>query len=98
MTDVAAPPIAVVTGASGWLGQNLVRALAPERERVVCLVPTADDGARLVRVVVAYLHFAVPLRAQKKALSDKKCSQKHFPPYPYSSLTPEALTTCSQDR
>lgn len=47
MTDLAAPPIAVVTGASGWLGQNLVRALAPERERVVCLVPSADDGARL---------------------------------------------------
>ena len=35
MTDAAAPPTAVVTGASGWLGQNLVRALAPERERVV---------------------------------------------------------------
>ena len=30
---------------SGWLGQNLVRALAPERERVRCLVPTTDDGA-----------------------------------------------------
>ena len=47
MSDVPAPSRAVVTGASGWLGQNLVRALAPERERVVCLVPTADDGARL---------------------------------------------------
>ena len=32
----------VVTGASGWLGQNLVRALAADRERIRCLVP-ADD-------------------------------------------------------
>ena len=30
--------VAVVTGAGGWLGQNLVRALAGERERVRCLV------------------------------------------------------------
>ena len=29
--DVAASPTVVVTGAAGWLGQNLVRALAPER-------------------------------------------------------------------
>jgi nucleoside-diphosphate-sugar epimerase len=36
-----------VTGASGWLGQNLVRALASERERVRCLVPDADSGTRL---------------------------------------------------
>jgi nucleoside-diphosphate-sugar epimerase len=36
-------PTAVVTGASGWLGQNLVRTLAPTRERVRCLVP--DAGA-----------------------------------------------------
>lgn len=35
----AAPSsVAVVTGAGGWLGQNLVRALAGERERVRCLV------------------------------------------------------------
>lgn len=38
---------AVVTGASGWLGQNLVRALAPARGRVRCLVPAADQGALL---------------------------------------------------
>ena len=31
-------PVAVVTGAGGWLGQNLVRALAGEREQVRCLV------------------------------------------------------------
>src|SRR4051794_26607405 len=40
----------VVTGASGWLGQNLVRALAGERERVRCLVRN-DDDASLLAVV-----------------------------------------------
>jgi len=40
-------PTAVITGASGWLGQNLVRALAPTRERVRCLVPDADSGPPL---------------------------------------------------
>jgi nucleoside-diphosphate-sugar epimerase len=38
---------AVVTGASGWLGQNLVRALAPERGHVRCLVPVEGDVALL---------------------------------------------------
>src|SRR5262249_33211914 len=38
---------AVVTGAAGWLGQNLVRALAPHRERVRCLVRGADDASLL---------------------------------------------------
>jgi len=33
----------VVTGASGWLGQNLVRALVGQRDRVRCLVPTDDQ-------------------------------------------------------
>jgi nucleoside-diphosphate-sugar epimerase len=37
----------VVTGASGWLGQNLVRALAGSRARVRCLVPSASDAALL---------------------------------------------------
>lgn len=32
----------VVTGAAGWLGQNLVRALT-DRDRVRCLVSSADD-------------------------------------------------------
>jgi len=41
---------AVVTGAAGWLGQNLVRALVPHRERVRCLV--RDEGERpMVEVV-----------------------------------------------
>lgn len=38
---------AVVTGASGWLGQNLVRALATQRDRVRCLVPVEDHAAPL---------------------------------------------------
>src|SRR4051812_6495430 len=45
----AGAPTAVVTGAGGWLGQNLVRALAADgrRERIRCLVRTPDEGARL---------------------------------------------------
>jgi nucleoside-diphosphate-sugar epimerase len=42
--------VAVVTGASGWLGQNLVRALAREREHVRCLVQNPDE-APLLEVV-----------------------------------------------
>jgi nucleoside-diphosphate-sugar epimerase len=38
---------AVVTGASGWLGQNLVRTLAAQRDRVRCLVPVEDHAAPL---------------------------------------------------
>jgi nucleoside-diphosphate-sugar epimerase len=45
----ASPPAAtvVVTGASGWLGQNLVRTLVAQRERVRCLVPSDDQAAPL---------------------------------------------------
>lgn len=40
----------IVTGAAGWLGQNLIRALAPRRDRVRCLV--RDESERsLVEVV-----------------------------------------------
>ncbi|HUF85728.1 MAG TPA: NAD(P)-dependent oxidoreductase [Acidimicrobiia bacterium] len=35
----------MVTGAAGWLGHNLVRALADQRERVRCLVRDRDDAA-----------------------------------------------------
>jgi nucleoside-diphosphate-sugar epimerase len=45
--DVAPPATAVVTGASGWLGQNLVRALAPNRDRVRCLVQSSEEAALL---------------------------------------------------
>lgn len=45
--DRPAPANVVVTGAAGWLGQNLVRALASNRERVRCLVRTDDDAALL---------------------------------------------------
>jgi nucleoside-diphosphate-sugar epimerase len=37
----------VVTGAAGWLGQNLVRALAPERARVRALVLSAEEAPLL---------------------------------------------------
>lgn len=47
---VAAPPTAVVTGAGGWLGQNLVRALAADRSRVRCLVQDPNE-APLLEVV-----------------------------------------------
>jgi nucleoside-diphosphate-sugar epimerase len=38
---------AVVTGASGWLGQNLVRTLVGDAERIRCLVPDVDAAAPL---------------------------------------------------
>lgn len=41
------PPDVVVTGAAGWLGQNLVRALVGGRQRVRCLVHHASDGPLL---------------------------------------------------
>jgi nucleoside-diphosphate-sugar epimerase len=43
----APAPVAVVTGASGWLGQNLVRALARSRDRVRCLVPVPAEAPPL---------------------------------------------------
>jgi len=49
-TERNAPaPTAVVTGAAGWLGQNLVRALAaqPARERIRCLVVSDAEAAAL---------------------------------------------------
>ena len=47
MTDLSPAESVVVTGAAGWLGQNLVRALAPERRQVRCLVHDAADGPLL---------------------------------------------------
>jgi nucleoside-diphosphate-sugar epimerase len=44
---VPASPVAVVTGAAGWLGTNLVRELVNERERVRCLVHVSDEAAML---------------------------------------------------
>jgi nucleoside-diphosphate-sugar epimerase len=57
-SDAPAPDDVVVTGAAGWLGQNLVRALAPARARVRCLVhhdaeaPLLGLAGRNVEVVV----------------------------------------------
>jgi nucleoside-diphosphate-sugar epimerase len=45
--DQQASANVVVTGANGWLGQNLVRALAAERNRVRCLVRTTDEASLL---------------------------------------------------
>jgi nucleoside-diphosphate-sugar epimerase len=42
-----ASPVAVVTGASGWLGTNLVRALVTDRARVRCLVHRSDEAPLL---------------------------------------------------
>ncbi len=47
VTHALAPPVAVVTGASGWLGTNLVRELVATRERVRCLVHNADEAPLL---------------------------------------------------
>jgi nucleoside-diphosphate-sugar epimerase len=46
-SDVANAAPAIVTGAGGWLGQNLVRALAPEGRAVRCLVDRAEDAPLL---------------------------------------------------
>jgi nucleoside-diphosphate-sugar epimerase len=46
VTDLRPSDTVVVTGAAGWLGQNLVRALA-ERSRVRCLVGRADEASPL---------------------------------------------------
>jgi nucleoside-diphosphate-sugar epimerase len=46
-SDSKTPRAAVVTGAAGWLGQNLVRALAGKRERVRCLVHDAEQAPLL---------------------------------------------------
>ncbi|HUF32494.1 MAG TPA: NAD(P)-dependent oxidoreductase [Acidimicrobiales bacterium] len=45
--DEIAPREVVVTGASGWLGTNLVRALATDRARVRCLVHRPEEVALL---------------------------------------------------
>jgi len=46
--DLAPAPVAVVTGAGGWLGRNLVRALAAEgRERIRVLVQSEAEATLL---------------------------------------------------
>lgn len=49
MTDPELPETTIVTGASGWLGQNLVRRLVADdrRERLRFLAPTPDQAAPL---------------------------------------------------
>ena len=50
VSHAVAAPVAVVTGASGWLGKNLVRDLVTARERVRCLIHNADE-APLVELI-----------------------------------------------
>jgi nucleoside-diphosphate-sugar epimerase len=47
VATVRAARNAVVTGAAGWLGQNLVRTLVQSRDRVRCLVASADEAPTL---------------------------------------------------
>ena len=47
VTHAAASPVVVVTGAGGWLGTNLVRELVTTRERVRCLIHSADEAPLL---------------------------------------------------
>jgi len=46
-SDAPRPDAMVITGAGGWLGQNLVRTAVAGRRRVRCLVQTEDDAALL---------------------------------------------------
>ncbi|HVM52775.1 MAG TPA: NAD(P)-dependent oxidoreductase [Acidimicrobiales bacterium] len=46
MSDLPPSTTVVVTGAAGWLGQNLVRALR-DRQQVRCLVASPDEGSSL---------------------------------------------------
>ena len=48
--DALPSPSIVITGAAGWLGQNLVRAVAPDRARVRCLVQTAEEATLLALI------------------------------------------------
>src|SRR6266850_1127732 len=65
-SDAPRPATVVVTGASGWLGQNLVRALAHDRQRVRCLVP-ADNEAPVFEGVgpASVFHAAAVIHPQK---------------------------------
>jgi nucleoside-diphosphate-sugar epimerase len=46
-TDAPRPDTMVITGAAGWLGQNLVREVAPQRAVVRCLVQTGEEASLL---------------------------------------------------
>lgn len=46
-SDAPRPDTIVITGAAGWLGQNLVREVAPQRRAVRCLVQRAEEATLL---------------------------------------------------
>ncbi|MEO7429713.1 MAG: NAD-dependent epimerase/dehydratase family protein, partial [Acidimicrobiales bacterium] len=53
MTDVndqPRPRTIVITGAAGWLGQNLVREVAPDRDAVRCLVQSHEEATLLALI------------------------------------------------
>lgn len=47
LSDGPRPTTLVVTGAAGWLGQNLVRDVAPHRAAVRCLVQRPEEASLL---------------------------------------------------
>src|SRR5690349_14405007 len=47
VSHAAPAPVAVVTGAAGWLGKNLVRELVTTRERVRAMIRTPDEAPLL---------------------------------------------------
>lgn len=49
-TDAPRPRTIVITGAAGWLGQNLVREVARHRDAVRCLVQSTEDASLLALV------------------------------------------------
>ena len=70
MTDLAPSDTVVVTGAAGWLGQNLVRALR-DRCRVRVLVSRADEASPLEVL-------APSIEAQVGDVRDPACADRLF--------------------
>ena len=75
---------AVVTGAAGWLGQNLVRALAAQGRTVRRLVHDADD-APLLEVINPQVEVVVgdvrdPVVARRALRRHRRASRSSTPP------------------
>ena len=88
--------VAVVTGASGWLGQNLVRALARSRERVRCLVPEPADAPPLELVspgVVQKAERPVTFNTQPFHVSFRKSTPKMVKPAKSAFQSPVRLAS-----
>ena len=74
-TTAGAAPTVVVTGAAGWLGQNLVRALAaqPARRSIRCLVHESADASLLEVIDPRIEVVAGDVRAPNIAGASKWC-------------------------